>query len=181
MLQRGRHSRGQATAEVVIGLVGLTVIFFGLVQIAMLGNGSILALLESRRNADNAMTQEGVTVGDYIRDWSDGPDALRYTADDVPFRSGGVTPVFLAEVQSPLALAGLEQTPVLGLQHEITPLIGDGSLTTAAELRKGVGSATLEVENALRVLLGISTSRFQVTEQAVMPRIQISDEKVQTP
>ena len=179
--QRRHHSRGQATAEVVIGLVGLTVIFFGLVQIAMLGHQSILALLEARRNADNAMTQDGVTVGDYIRDWSDGPDALRFTADDVPDRSSGGTDVFLGEVQAPLALASLEQKPVLGLQHDITPLISSGNLATAAELRTGTGSATIDVENALRVLLGINASQFKVTETAVMPQIHISDEKLQAP
>ena len=59
--------------------------------------------------------------------------------------------------------------------------ISNGNLATAAELRTGTGSATIDVENALRVLLGINASQFKVTETAVMPQIHISDEKLQAP
>lgn len=165
----------------MIGLVGLTVVFFGLVQIAMLGNQNIRALLDARREADGAMLREGVTVNDYVQDWTDGADALRYTADDVARRAGGGTGVFVAEVEAPLSLALLEQEPALGLQHALTPWMAGGNLATAADLRQGVGSAELEIENALRVLLPVSTTRIRVTEKAVMPGIRISDETTQTP
>lgn len=174
MSRHGYNCRGQATAEVVISLVGLTVVFFGLLQIARLGHESIQNLMEARRRSEVAMGAIGTPIGEYVRNWTDGGDALSFTADDEAVHLGGATIRFTDVLAQPVALDKLENNPAYGMSNSFTPLLAPGSLAPAADLREGRSTRVLDVEAALRLLVFSSLSHVRLDDKVYMPGIHLA-------
>ncbi len=87
---RGKKSRagerGQAVTELVVSLIGILVVFLGLLLISALGIENVRNVIEARAAADRAASSGyvGGDRGQYIIDWDYGPDGIPFTADDVP-------------------------------------------------------------------------------------------------
>lgn len=172
-----RRYRGQATAEMVIGLVGLTAVFFGLIQVCWLGDANIRNLIDAWGQAqDNALNNQLAAPGDYTPNWTDGSDNLRFTADDVPTqRPGGDTIVtFTDEMQSGVSMDTLVQA---GLRDGFSP--SQDSLVTAADLRRGSRSRSVAIQSALRPLLGIRVGQLVLQDSIYMPAYHIYDGSLQ--
>lgn len=171
-----RRVTAQATVELVIGLVALVVLFVALAQIGRLGHESIRNLMQAREAAERAMLASGTTVGESIRTWTDGPDALAYTADDAATAGFGDLDVFTDELTQPVALATLETNPTYGLGGAFSAPLSAGTAVAAADLRQGNAGTTIDVENALRTLLFMrGDARLSLHDSAVMPGIRLDD------
>lgn len=80
-----KYQRGQAIAEMAVGLVGIMAIFLGLLFISALGIENIKVLLTARGRADESSAAGGYlgcSSGDSILEWNYGNDELFFTADD---------------------------------------------------------------------------------------------------
>lgn len=168
---RNKASTGQAISEVLIGLVGLAVMFFGLVQVGRLGNASITNLLEARRAAAFAMRNTTSTYYSYVRDWADGPDALSHTPDDIALGGGGRLTTYEAELAGPVDITVLHANPAARLNSDVPGLMASDSLAVAADLRHGVSAQTIELERPLRLLLLNNLRTIAMEDRVVMPGI----------
>ena len=86
-------SGGQSMIEFVIALMVIVILVTGIAQFIELGSarGNILSSL---RGDVGMKAIEGVSTGDspdYIRDWKEGEDETRHTADDKKQPGGGAT------------------------------------------------------------------------------------------
>lgn len=83
------RSRGQAMIEFVIAILLVVILVTGILQFVELAGlkGQLLAEIRSDAGG-HAMGQASVptTAPAYIRDWREGRDALRHTADDLDER-----------------------------------------------------------------------------------------------
>lgn len=99
-MKKRRTERGQALAELVIGMIGLCAVTVGLLGIAVLGMSGIRNTITAREKADlNSI--RGIETGsaENISTWGDGPDRLTFTNDDI--RKSGTSPnseIFLGEL-----------------------------------------------------------------------------------
>ncbi len=91
---RGAHgkrlqaSAGQAMIEFVVGLVAILAIAGLLFQLAQFARRHTLAMIEARERAGQAAMDDIYRLTlpgpKYIGDWQEGPDGIRYSADDTP-------------------------------------------------------------------------------------------------
>ncbi len=172
--RRHARCRGQATAEMVIGLIGLAVLFLGSLQVALLGDANIRNLIAARGQAEQrALTGDALSRnGRYIAGWSDvDPDGLRFTADDVPTSTaGGSLQRFQDELLAPVPIGAMGN---YGLDPTFDTNLQASSLGVAANLHQGGSSADVPVENALRKFI-VNGQRFiRLADDAYMPGLTI--------
>ena len=79
------NNNGQAMIEFIAGLVAVLVLFAGLLQVVSLTQARTEALVSARREAGaRSMSASAARLSpDYIRHILEGPDAKRYSADDM--------------------------------------------------------------------------------------------------
>ena len=177
---RQTHSRrrGQATAEVVIGLVGITVVFFGLIQIAQLGHNSIANLYDARGQADLRAAGQMMSgpENDYVADWGAGPDALPFTADDTPVAGVNTLGPYTVQLEQPPTISDMMAGYGLGDRDSFGGFLQADSIALAADLRKGTKSRSLAVEPVLRKLLLGKTTSLYLSDRVYMPYLQLLPE-----
>lgn len=166
-----RRCRGQAIAEFATALVGLMVLFVGLIQICRLGFANVEAAHKARANAEAQLSQ-GQPTFPFARDiggWQNGRDGLAYTADDaVVANANSTTDQFVRQVTvGSLKLADVNPT-TLGVNNNFSPLIKDNSLIIAVDLFSGQGSSTVDIDSVLQHLLKLPPS-MRVADSAAMP------------
>lgn len=87
-MKNRKNERGQAVAELTIGLLAIMAVFVGLLCVSALGIENIKNLIVARGGADgnayNGSVEED--TGQDIIDWDYGSDELYFTADDVANR-----------------------------------------------------------------------------------------------
>jgi hypothetical protein len=86
MKTRTQQRSGQALIEMMVGLVGLLVVFTGLLTIAHMGYAQSNVMMQARRAAgEYAMAQAYVTEAPspyFILDWTSGQDQKKFSSDD---------------------------------------------------------------------------------------------------
>lgn len=183
--RRRAGCKGQAIAELVIALLGLTMLFFGLFQIARTGRAGIVNLLDARGNADRAASggDQLSRRSTYIIDWVDGPDGLPHTRDDIARTAfaGGFAGldslgVFVQETDMPLSLINLAANPEIPLNSEMPLLLSYNSIAVAADMHADNAMVSVPVESALGILLfgRRGTFELQLRDQAVMPGLSLN-------
>ena len=82
-MTRRKQERGQALAELVIGMIGLCAVIIGLLTIAVLGMAGIKNTIAAREKADlfSIRGQENGSP-ENIATWNKGRDNLSFTNDD---------------------------------------------------------------------------------------------------
>ncbi len=171
------NRRGQATAEMVIGLVGITVMFFGLVQIAQLGSENIDNLYEARANAERkASGSISGATDQYVRDWRDGEDNLRFTNDDERMPGLNTLVIFRAELSQPKPLRDMLVKYTIEDQDWITPYVEPDSIPYAANLRSAHETRSVPVEEAMQKLLFRGYQSIRLYDEAFMPHFKIEPE-----
>lgn len=168
---RRQRYRGQATAEVVIGLIGLTALFFGVIQVAWLGRASVRNLMDAREDADEVASQTGALGGGggFIQNWESGSDALRFSADDVIDDDGNESLGTLTD-----ELAGpfpVDQVPIYGGNDGFTPR--SSSVVSEADLNQGESTRTVGVQPAVRILMNIQQGSIRLEDEVYMPDLEI--------
>lgn len=78
--------RGQAMVEMVVALVGILVVFAGLLTLARLGNARSTLMLQARQEAGEFALAD-IQLGEapsprFILDWTTGTDQRQHSADD---------------------------------------------------------------------------------------------------
>jgi len=75
---------GQALVEFIVVLVAVLALTAGLLQVASLSRVQTETMVDARREAGELamLDVETLAVPEYIRDWEEGPDGARHTADD---------------------------------------------------------------------------------------------------
>ena len=83
-MRKRKSERGQALAELVIGMIGLCSVMIGVMVIAVLGMAGIRNAIKAREKAD-LYSIRGIENGSPtdISTWKDGQDKLTFTSDDV--------------------------------------------------------------------------------------------------
>ena len=176
---RNLHStrcRCQATAELVISFVGLISLFLGLSQIALIGHRNVVNGQVARERAEGSLLGVGTTLHAPVRDWKNGDDGLSYTADDKMVQGGGRTEEFQAAVEQPVRLQELEAYAAQGHGNAITSLIGANSTASAADLKEGVATDSVELDRSTRYFLTGAT-QVSLTDKAYMPGIMLQGQK----
>lgn len=178
-----RRVQYQAITEVVIGLVGLTALFLGLVTIATAGHTSLANLMGARGAAEQRMGGNTVVLTEYVQDWISvpGDDGLSFTRDDTAVHAGGSPAAYAAALAIPIPLSSLETNPNFGLKTAITPFLSGTTLTVAADLRDGTREDTLAVDPGLAYLLGCVLTRLTFKDRVVMPGLRIGNGVNATP
>ena len=97
-MRKRKSERGQALAELVIGMIGMCSVMIGVMVIAVLGMAGIRNAVKAREKAD-LYSIRGIENGSPtdISTWKDGLDKLTFTNDDI--RVSGTAPkpdIFLA-------------------------------------------------------------------------------------
>jgi hypothetical protein len=173
-LARRRAQRGQAVVEILAGIVALTVLFLGLLQVATLGHANVRNLMEARGQAEDRAYQGDLLSrsSSYIGGWSaSDSDGLRYTADDVSIgNSGGSLNTFSAVANSPMALDGLNNH---GANPDFASYLSADSLGVAASLHEGSASRTVAIEPGLRWMIVRNRSNITLTDHLYMPSFNI--------
>lgn len=173
--QRSRRNAGQAIAEVVIGLVGISCVLLAVYQFGVLGDAGIRALVSARAEADeNAHGNLIAATNRNLLDWRDGADALSYTADDeaVELRADDLG-VYADELAAPLALGALGAAPALGLQDDVAPLLSSQSMGVAAALYAGRETMLVPVDPTLQRLLLGQVQWLTLREEVAMPGLDL--------
>ena len=100
-MRKRKSERGQAMAELIIGMVGLCAVTIGLMVVAVLGMSGIRNAISAREKADkNSISGIENNTAQNIATWQDGPDGLTFTNDDVC--KNGTAPnsdIFLGELK----------------------------------------------------------------------------------
>jgi hypothetical protein len=171
-----RRSSRQATVELLLGIVALAVVAVAIAQFGRTGHESILNLIRAREQAERAMLTSGPGLSGGIGDWSDGPDALAYTADDATLPSLAGGGLFADTLTTPLDLRAIESDGAYGFRMRFTDALQGGSFVLAADLREGRSRTTIPLENALRLLLSArGTERLTLRDTAAMPGVRLDD------
>ncbi|NQT93610.1 MAG: hypothetical protein HQ559_12695 [Lentisphaerae bacterium] len=78
------NKKGQALIEFVVVLVAVLALTAGLLQVASLSRVQTETMVEARREAGELamLDVDTLSAPEYIRDWEEGPDGARHTADD---------------------------------------------------------------------------------------------------
>lgn len=91
-MRKNKHEQGQAITELVVGLIGIAIMFVGLLLVAVFSMENVRCLILARGEAEVASAQGTVTGGgkspSYITEWSWGADQIPFTADDSPVTGG---------------------------------------------------------------------------------------------
>lgn len=74
--------KGQAFSELIISIVGIIIVFSGLLIVAEMAKGNIENLLEARAEADSSAVGGVGGDGLTVYTWDEGGDGLIFTADD---------------------------------------------------------------------------------------------------
>jgi hypothetical protein len=172
MRTRKKSIRGQAIAELLIALVGLTVAMAAVLQVCRTGDSNIRNLYESRKDAvAKARSATFGSAGDVIGDWNVGDDGLRHTADD---EIGAPTHEDLAdyvsEIRAPFNITTLDS---LGLNDGFTPYVDEFSRARTADLYRGEGSESVPFESALKTFLFIDKEKLDLSDESYMPGMDI--------
>jgi hypothetical protein len=172
MKTRRKQNRGQAIAELLIAMVGLTVAMAAVLQVCRAGNTNIQNLYESRRDAESkARSATFDSGGTTIGDWDVGADGLRHTADDVILRADHEDLMnYDGEVREPWDIGRLES---MGLNDGFTPYIDEFSRARSANLFRGEQSVSVPLEPALQSLLFIARDRLELSDQTYMPAMDL--------
>ena len=164
-----RGCGGQATTELVIGLVALMAVFMGLLQVASLSRDNVENLIEARESADRNVGNGTLGgAGRPIVGWDEGDDGLSFTADDTA--AVGTTEdagLFSGELGAPCDLGAL---PTAFTGHNFLPELDTLYLFhSAANLTSAEVSRRVELEDAVRALID-DRDRITLKDQVYMPR-----------
>jgi len=174
-VRRSKRNGGQAIAEVVIGLVGLSCVMLAVHQFGLLGDAGIGALMNARSEAEeNAHGNLVASFNRNLLNWQDGTDRLSYTADDVAVElMGDSLTVYSNELAAPLSLAGLAASPALGLRDSLSPLLATNSMGVSATLYLGRETAVVPVDLTLQHLLLGQVQWLTLREEVAMPGLDL--------
>ncbi len=159
----------------VVGLVGITVVFFGLVQIAQLGHNNVENLVDARAAAEKRASGlfGSSPAARYVSDWRDGVDRLRYTADDTQHPGFPYEVVYYKnELQEPVDLE--EQMVDWGLEGYdwVTPMM-QSNTTYAGNLRRSYATRAVPMENALQEFIFDGYQSMRLYDEVYMPLLEI--------
>ena len=151
----------------IAGIIGMAVVFTGILQISQLGDAAVANLLEARTdamtNADDQLAQESQSM----ENWDTGDDGLDTTADDEVVRgnSGQINPM-IAELGSPTSMQPLVRQD--WMLNELN--LGTGF---AANLYKGEHDTKIPLEPALKKILNFIDDEIKISDEVYMPGLTI--------
>jgi len=91
MRKNRKGQSGQAIAELLAGIIGLSAAFLGMLFVAALGLSNVENLIKARGTADLAActrTASSSSGAQSLAGWSSGDDGLYFTQDDKPVPGG---------------------------------------------------------------------------------------------
>ena len=126
--------------ELGVAIFLLLIVLTGILHVSRLARTSLFLQSVLREEAGSRAMDDGATSesADYISDWKEGADGLRYTSDDIPvLNSGGLSSTFMSlidnsvntgndwqyvtdETRLPSSMIQLHNNPMLGTVVEMT-------------------------------------------------------------
>ena len=131
---------GQASIELAVAIVLLLIIVTGILHVNRMARTSLFLHSVLRGEAGTDAMEDGAFAdgAEYIADWEEGADGLRYTSDDRPvLSSGNLSSTFLSltdhsvnspddwqhvsdDTQLPSSMIRLHNTPMMSTAIEMT-------------------------------------------------------------
>ena len=145
-------------------------------QIAELGHNNIRNLFEARVAAEKRASGQfgSVPTDDYVRDWKDGADGLRFTADDT--RQGeeaDTLEVFEGELSEPVPLKDAMSAFDMTDYDWVSPYVDEDSITFAGNLRTSYATRGVPIEEALQKLVFRQYQTLRLYDEAYMPYFEL--------
>jgi len=164
---------GQASVELIVAIVLMLIVCTGLLHISRLARTSLFLQSVLREAAGTRAMESGAISEDaeYITDWDDGADDLRYTADDRPvLGSGSVSSTFLSLIDTSVNTAGDWQyvTDDTHLPSSMIQLHNVPMLQTAVEMTHEKERLYVPVESVIRQLV-YDKDEIPIEEEVWMP------------
>ena len=145
---------GQAMIEFMVGLVAVLALFVGLLQIAVLTKVQTESMVEARREAGKRaiMGLDILSSPHSIRDWEEGSDSKRHTADDE------YTPATSGEFNNTIVRKAAVDSEDWGLidgvlANRVSRLRDSGASVFELGLVRGYHRETVELMSAVQSLL----------------------------
>ena len=180
MKKRLNKRRGQAISEFVVGIFGITIAFFGLLQIAELGvgnnnrDGNIQNLKDARAEAEQKALNPIVSLSESdIETWDVGDDGLRYTADDEDDKLG-FDPLdrLKQELEDPTSIPELmEETSDYDSVSERL----EQSTVWSISLQSGDESTVVNIEPLLQNFVFENLKSIRIKDKAYMPSLDLGN------
>lgn len=181
-LQYLKNQKGQATAEMVICLIGFSVVFTGFLQILKLSILDVHTFHEARAESELEAKQAWASVGvDWIYNWDAGADNLKYTRDDVRIDNGSSgSTVYRSElnyyVYRDIDGDGILETfiydPTDINQNDTDYNFNNVGIQDVAQLAR-LSKETFEAETPLHVPFGFRSTEMTLDETVYMPVLKI--------
>lgn len=179
---RCKGRRGQAIFEFVVASLALTLVFMGFLQIASLSWNNVDNLGDARGEVDERV--KGVSafanaVSDqYIMNWNDGNDGLRFTADDTANSPQGFDTLetYSDELTEPFDINNGFDRFGMDNQNQFKGALEIGSIVEGAELRQGTARREVDMELAVRRLIFTTSTKFSLEDKVYMPALDLKEE-----
>ena len=175
MLQphRGRSDSGQALVEVTIAVLVIVVIVTGIVEFIHLSGAKGETIAEARAEAGEKAIAHGLSitrVPDFIRDWEEGADELRHTADD---KQRSDSPSRLRTFTDPTVEKPSDWAYLQDCKNDGIVRMGSGSFPASAlSMSYAEKSRTVELSPAMRDWV-VGKESIRVSTEVWMPRLEL--------
>jgi len=172
-INKRMNMRGQASIELAVALVLLLIILTGIIHVGKMARTSLFLQSVLRGKAGlEAMNPGAISMtAEYVSDWDEGPDGIRYTADDQPAKNNmNLSMTFSSlcqhSVESPddwQYISERTQLPV-----SMIKMNNSGMIATAIELTHQKEKLYVPVESVIRQLV-YDKDDVAIEEEVWMP------------
>ncbi len=168
-----KNQSGQATAELIVSIIGIMIVFTGFFMVVDLGVAKVENVISARGGADlSSYIGDSGGSGSAIISWSSGGDGFYYTEDDLPLTATSESPeTFSSELQNG-SFSLLSNFSMFYIENNFaTTLDPDSVFLPAADLTFVTRSQSVELDDATRALY-FNTPSITVTDTIYMPIIE---------
>ncbi|MCH2175510.1 MAG: hypothetical protein MK193_07265 [Lentisphaeria bacterium] len=174
-----RKRRGQAIAEMIVGIIALMVMFLGLTQIFMASYTSYDALTDVRAEAELAIQSSSGSIStDQVKSWDVGNDELKNTLDDDKRMGVSALNTFSNELNShdgSQSMDSLFSGYGITSYNEFEDDLISNQASVAAGLHRATKNESVEIDPILRSFLNISPKRMSIDKEIYMPYLEIRE------
>ena len=165
--------RGQALVEVVVAMLVIVLLVTGIVEFVKLAGAKGETIAEARAEAGRKAISSGLAITrnpDFIRDWEEGADELRHTADDAqkpdsPSRLHNFTDPTVAQESDWAYLEDCKNDGMVRMGHGSFP-------ASALSMAYAEETRTVELSPAMRDWIA-GKDAITVATEVWLPRLEL--------
>lgn len=171
--RRDSPRRGQALVELTIAMLVIVVIVTGIAEFVRLAGAKGETIAEARAEAGRKAISHGLSITrnpDFIRDWEEGADELRHTADDKRLPD---SPSRLRTFTDPTVARASDWAYLQDCRNDGMVRMGSGPFPAGAlSMSYAEESRTVELSPAMRDWV-VGKESIRVATEVWMPRLEL--------